>query len=635
MNFRTLLAIIAVCVVCACGKEPVGNETGPVALGVPQGVVLTANTGTSLTFSWKAVEGAEKYAARLEYSDGKFLAQKNPTGTSVIFDELTKGESYIFKVRSVAGSQSSEYSSPLTVTAGDSPTEEPPVEPENPQPENPEPENPPVTPSNPSQYYAQFKMPAGEDAHGKALAFPGAEGGGMYTTGGRGGKVIHVTTLADSGTGSLRAALAESGARTIVFDVAGLIELKSTLNIAKGDVTIAGQTAPGDGICIKNFSTQVKTDNVIIRFVRFRMGDEAKQENDAIWGRFHKNIILDHCSMSWSTDECSSFYGNVNFTMQWCILAESLCNSVHGKGAHGYGGIWGGKNATFHHNLLADHKSRNPRIDHAALYSHEGVNYIPTHRGNVDVRCNAIYNWGDNITYGGEDGWFNIVNNYYKPGPASPGKKYFVDAYGYYDSNGQRYADKYPELYLSGNLNTSVTIGNDATGVYWHNGDSWGNYNTVKSSAHKIVGPASEDVYTTTHTAADAFARICASAGASLKRDAVDARAAGDAQSGKATYADGGNGSKNGIIDTQSAVGGWPAYTADAAALAKVTDTDKDGMPDWFETQFGLNKADATDGNAKTLDHKGRYTNLEMYLHYLVRDIIEAQNTGGEYQKNS
>ena len=623
------LAIFAACVMSAavgCGKEPVGDETGPVTLGVPQGVVLTANTGTSLTFSWKAVEGAEKYAARLEYSDGKFLAQKNPTGTSVIFDELTKGESYIFKVRSVAGSQSSEYSSPLTVTARDTPTEEPPVEPENPQPENP-----PVTPSTPSQYYAQFKIPAGEDAHGKALAFPGAEGGGMYTTGGRGGKVIHVTTLADSGTGSLRAALSESGARTIVFDVAGLIELKSTLNIAKGDVTIAGQTAPGDGICIKNFSTQVKADNVIIRFVRFRMGDEAKQENDAIWGRFHKNIILDHCSMSWSTDECSSFYANVNFTMQWCILTESLCNSVHGKGAHGYGGIWGGKNVSFHHNLLANHKSRNPRFDHPEIYD----NNVSTHRGNVDYRCNVVYNWGDNSSYGGEGAWFNMVNNYYKPGPASKDKKYFLDANGIYGSSGTNYG--YPELYLSGNIHTKYSdiTSDNLTGVYWHDHKT----NTppdngkLKSSPMSLKGPASEDIFTTTHSATDAFTRICTSAGASLKRDAVDQRACGDAQSGTATYKDGGNGSKNGIIDTQSAVGGWPSYGADAAALAKVADTDKDGMPDWFEDQFGLKKADASDGNAKTLDHKQRYTNLEMYLHYLVRDIIVAQNAGGNYNK--
>lgn len=615
---------------CACGKEPVGDQM-PVAPGVPQGVVLTANTGTSLTFSWKAVEGAEKYAARLEYADGKFLAQKNPVDPEVTFEGLTKGETYTFKVRSVSGNATSGYSESLTVTAGGNPSAEPPVDPEDPQPGDPQPEDPPVTPSDPSEFYAQFKMPAAEDAHGKALAFPGAEGGGMYTTGGRGGKVIHVTTLADSGTGSLRAALNESGARTIVFDVAGLIELNSTLNIAKGDVTIAGQTAPGDGICLKNFSTRVNADNVIIRFVRFRMGDEKKTEDDAIWGRYHKNIILDHCSMSWSTDECSSFYANVNFTMQWCILTESLCNSVHGKGAHGYGGIWGGKNVSFHHNLLANHKSRNPRFDHPEIYD----NNVSTHRGNVDYRCNVVYNWGDNSSYGGEGAWFNMVNNYYKPGPASKDKKYFLDANGIYGSSGTNYG--YPELYLSGNIHTKYSdiTSDNLTGVYWHDHKT----NTppdngkLKSSPMSLKGPSSEDIYTTTHSATDAFARICTSAGASLKRDAVDQRACGDAQSGTATYKDGGNGSKNGIIDTQSAVGGWPSYGADAAALAKVADTDKDGMPDWFEDQFGLKKADASDGNAKTLDHKQRYTNLEMYLHYLVRDIIVAQNAGGNYNK--
>lgn len=507
--------------------------------------------------------------------------------------------------------------------------------PENPDPIEPEPGEPedPVTPVDPSEFYAQFKIPAGEDAHGKALAFPGAEGGGMYTTGGRGGKVIHVTTLADSGTGSLRAALSEKGARTIVFDVAGLIELNSVLKIANGDVTIAGQTAPGDGICIKNFSTRVDADNVIIRFVRFRMGDEKKSEDDAIWGRYHKNIILDHCSMSWSTDECSSFYANINFTMQWCILTESLCNSVHDKGSHGYGGIWGGKNASFHHNLLANHKSRNPRFDHPEIYD----NNIATHRGNVDYRCNAVYNWNDNSTYGGEGAWFNMVNNYYKPGPASKDRKYFLDANGIYGSSGKNYG--YPELYLSGNVHTKYSdiTSDNLVGVYWHDNKT----NTppdpgkLKSSQMSLKGPSSEDIYTTTHSASDAFARICASAGASLKRDAVDQRACSDAQSGKATYTDGGNGSKNGIIDTQSAVGGWPVYTADATSLAKVTDTDRDGMPDWFEDQFGLKKSDASDSNATTLDHKGRYTNLEMCLHFLVKDIVETQNAGGEYVKNS
>ena len=621
LKLITLLLLLA-----ACGKEPAPRPVQ--APGVPEEVVLTADTGTSLTFSWKNVEGAEKYAARLENADGSLFLQLNPVQTTVTYSDVVSGKTYVFKVRAIAGDQSSAYSEPLTVVAGESQTENPPVDPVDPP---VDPVDPPVTPVEPSQYYAQFKIPASEDAHGKALAFPGAEGGGMYTTGGRGGKVIHVTNLNDSGSGSLRAALSESGARTIVFDVAGLIELGSTLNIAKGDVTIAGQTAPGDGICIKNFSTRVNADNVIIRFVRFRMGDEKKTEDDAIWGRYHEKIILDHCSMSWSTDECSSFYANKNFTMQWCILTESLKNSVHGKGSHGYGGIWGGKNASFHHNLLANHDSRNPRIDHPQIYD----TYVSTHRGNVDVRCNAIYNWGSNLTYGGEDGWFNIVNNYYKPGPASSDKKYFVDAYGSYTKDGKVYADSYPELYLAGNVNTKNSLANDISGIYWHNGSSYGNYQTLKSAAHKIVGPASEDIYTTTHSAEDAFARICASAGASLKRDAVDARACGDAQKGSATYADGGNGSKNGIIDTQSAVGGWPSYAATSAETEKNKDTDGDGMPDWFEDMFGLKKSDASDGNAKTLDHKGRYTNLEMYLHYLVRDIVENQNAGGTYQKLS
>jgi len=183
-------------------------------------------------------------------------------------------------------------------------------------------------------------------------------------------------------------------------------------------------------------------------------------------------------------------------------------------------------------------------------------------------------------------------------------------------------------------VNTShddLTAANDASSVYWHNGASYGNYNTVQTAPLSIVGPSGQKTFTTTHTATDAFVRICGYAGASLSRDVVDNRACTDAQSGKATCIDGGNGSKGGIIDTQSAVGGWPEYSADAAQTEKNADADKDGMPDWFEDEFGLNKADASDGNLKTLDHFGRYTNLEMYLHYLVKDIVSAQNQGGSY----
>ena len=632
MIYKNLLCLMPVLpLLWACQPEE-GPIIDPIEKDSPANVTLVSSTSSSLTFSWDKVPGAVSYSARLEKDDRSFHSQQNPDDTSVTFSNLVNGNTYVFMVKAKIGGGYTLYSDPLFVVVGDNSSETP----DNPEiPDNPEvPDNPdnPVDPV-PSEYYAEFLIPAHEDAHGKALAFPGAEGGGMYTTGGRGGKVIHVTNLNDSGAGSLRAALAESGPRTIVFDVAGLISLNSALKISKGDVTIAGQTAPGDGVCLRHFTTNVDADNVIIRFVRFRMGDEKKSEDDAFGGRYHQNIILDHCSMSWSTDECSSFYANKNFTMQWCILTESLRNSVHGKGNHGYGGIWGGKNASFHHNLLSAHDSRNPRIDHPQIYG----DYVATHRGNVDYRCNAVYNWGDNSTYGGEDGWFNIINNYYKPGPASKNVTYLVDAYGYYYKDDKYYADKYAQMYLSGNVNTSrpELSANDVSTIYWHNGTSWGNYGTVLSNPLKLYGPSSENIYTSTHSAEDSFLRICESAGASLVRDAVDLRACNDAKTGTATCKDGGNGSTNGIIDTQSAVGGWPAYEASADEITRVKDTDGDGMPDWFEDRFGLKKDNPSDGNDKTLDSYGRYTNLEMYMHYLVKDIVKGQTQGGTYDKIS
>ena len=619
---KKFLPILFLALLVACHPD---DPVTPTEVSAPTGVKVAHAGNTSLTFSWDEVAEADYYVGRLELSDGTLISggQTTTKETSLTYDELIPGTAYQFKVRVNVGGVNSLYSQVVSAaTTGDQGS--------GPDP-GPDP-GPGPTPT-PSEYYAQFKIPAAEDQHGQALAFPGAEGGGMYTTGGRGGKVIHVTTLADSGAGSLRDALAESGPRTIVFDVAGLIELESQLNISKGDVTIAGQTAPGDGICIKGFATQMKSSNVIIRFVRFRLGDENNQESDAIWGRYFQDIILDHCSMSWSVDECSSFYANKNFTMQWCILTESLCNSVHGKGSHGYGGIWGGKNASFHHNLLANHKSRNPRFDHPEVYD----NYVNTHRGHVDYRNNAVYNWGDNSTYGGEGAWFNMVGNYYKPGPASKDRKYFLDANGIYTSSKTDYG--YPLLYLSGNVHTkhSDITGDNSIGIYWHDHktNTPPDASKLLSSVQPLYGPSSETVYTTTHTAETAFERILSYGGASLSRDSVDERACTDAKTGKATFTDGGNGSKNGIIDTQTAVGGWPAYEATSAELSKVKDSDGDGMPDWFEDQFGLKKSDASDGNAKTLDSYGRYTNLEMYLHYLVKDIVEGQNAGGTYKKIS
>lgn len=606
-----VLLLSAAVMISSCKPDGIDPDTEVLP---PSGVVLLSADETYLQFGWDPVGGAEYYVGRLETSDGKLApgGQLTVRETSVMYRNLEPDRVYSFKVRVRVGGVDSEYSLPVEAVTDYNPGAAP----------------------EPVGKYSEFRIPEYEDEHGMTLAFPGAEGGGMFTAGGRGGKVIHVTTLADSGPGSLRAALNETGARTIVFDVAGIIELQSKINISTGDVTVAGQTAPGDGICLKNFAVQLSAGNVIIRFVRFRMGDEKNVEDDAIWGRRQDDIILDHCSMSWSTDECSSFYGNENFTMQWCILTESLCNSVHGKGSHGYGGIWGGKNASFHHNLLANHKSRNPRFDHPEIYEDKNN---PERRGHVDYRNNAVYNWGDNSTYGGEGAWFNMVNNYYKPGPASKDRKYFIDANGIYTSSNTNYG--YPYLYLSGNVHAGhqdITSDN-SKGVYWHdhNTNTAPDASRLVAGMHTLEGPDGEDVYTTTHSAADAFERICDFAGASLRRDSVDERACNDASTGVATFTDGGNGSKNGIIDTQSAVGGWPSYEATSEEIARVEDSDGDGMSDWFEDEFGLDSSKASDGNARTLDPYGRYTNLEMYLHYLVKDIVAEQTEGGTYEKLS
>lgn len=470
-------------------------------------------------------------------------------------------------------------------------------------------------------------------------AFPGAEGGGMFTTGGRGGRVIKVTNLNDSGAGSLRAALSESGPRTIVFEVDGVIELKSRLDIRNGDVTIAGQTAPGDGICLKNYSFVVRANNVIIRYIRARMGDEAETEDDAMWGRYLKNVIIDHCSMSWSTDECSSFYANENFTMQWCVLSESLRNSVHEKGQHGYGGIWGGVNASFHHNLLAHHDSRNPRFDGGDVYG-TSDNPLTNNQRAMDYRNCVVYNYSNYPAYGGEGQKINFVGNYYKWGPASVngpdastnGKKrrYF------YRISGVKGSVDYgcPSIYVGDNTNYLETTDGNDNGI---NADNWAGmeYDTSNQGSTTYtqlttpisIAPDGVASKVTTHTAAVAYERVLDYAGASLKRDAVDLRAVNDTRTGTATYMTGGNGSINGYVDTQSAVGGWPVY--EAGKVKK--DTDGDGIPDSFEDAFGLDKNSAADGNEKTLDPTGRYTNLEIYLHYLVKDIVKGQVEGGTY----
>ena len=609
----------------ACGtKEPVAIEE-PAAPSVPDGIQLKASTETSLTFAWTAVAGATSYHWRLlqgltEVQTGDAAAAE------VTVNGLSAGTAYNFSVRSIGSGGTSAYSTALSSTT---------------QKKTGEDEGKEEVPAIASADYANFLIPGSEE-DGLARAFPGAEGGGMYTTGGRGGKVIHVTNLSDSGEGSLRAAIAEKGARIIVFDVAGIIELKSDLKISNGDVTIAGQSAPGDGICLKNYTTYIGADNVIIRFLRFRLGDEAPwseadikagkaDSEDATWGRYQHNIVLDHCSMSWSIDECASFYANAYFTMQWCIIAESMRSCrLHSKGDHGYGGIWGGKNASFHHNLLDHHSNRTPRFDHQYLYDGNGMS-TEEFRGNVDYRNCVNYNWGSsNGCYGGEGGHYNLVNNYYKAGPDSNDKPYFIEADGGYSttiSGTKTYFDyDWAWLYLSGNYSSQYPSGSDKypDGVYWKK--AYSDYDKaydghVVSTPFKIEGNGA-DAYTTTHTAEKAMEQVCSWAGASLKRDAVDTRIAGDVvkKSGKLI---------SDMADVKSSYGKtWPDYSGKA-----LKDTDADGIPDAYEDAWKLNKSSAADASAKTLDIYGRYTNLEMYLHYLVKDVVDGGNQGGTYEK--
>lgn len=431
-------------------------------------------------------------------------------------------------------------------------------------------------------------------------AFPGAEGGGRYTTGGRGGRVLTVTSLADNGVeGTLRWALTQRYPRIVVFAVGGTIELSKPLKINYGDLTIAGQTAPGEGITVRNFGVDVGADNIIIRYLRFRMGDRGGAQSDALSGKGCRNIIIDHCSMSWSTDECASFYANRDFTMQWCLLSESLTQSLHAKGRHGYGAIWGGRNATYHHNLLAHHTSRNPRLDHPSIYGEE---LRLTHRGTVEVVNNVIYNWGFKACYGGEEGWWNIIGNYYKPGVGTTARKgRFVEA--------------------SINLNTGHSIGsyfiegNIVEGSPEVNRSNWcgveveGGFTHVEADHRTpFMMPAGAFRPTSAH---EAYRAVLAQVGASLHRDAVDRRIIEEVARGTTTH----RGSRSGgagHIDSQEDVGSWPQLQGGEAPQ----DSDGDGMPDAWEQAQGLDAQDASDGAVASV--AGGYTHVELYLNSLV-----------------
>ena len=477
-------------------------------------------------------------------------------------------------------------------------------------------------------------------AQEKTPAFPGAEGFGRYVSGGRGGNVYHVTSLADDGTeGTLRWALGKSGVKTIVFDVSGTIHLQSSLNIAIGNVTIAGQTAPGDGICVADYPVAIKANNVIVRYMRFRLGNKNVLLNgadgwDAFGGMDQENIIVDHCSVSWSIDECLSVLGNKNTTVQWCLVAQSLVNSGHSKGAHGYGGNWGGSGTSFHHNLIAHHGSRTPRL---------GPRPTTQLDERMDMRNNVIYNFGGNGCYGGEGMTVNIVNNYYKPGPGTSTDKkgYRIAGIGI---RTQSYVDTYPayapalhlwgKYFVTGNYNTKYSSVNNDNWTYGiinqiDASGCDGTFTAETKDSIKLAEPM-DFVATTTHSADDAYDRVLDYAGASLSRDSFDELMVSDARNGAASYT--GKGLSKGFVNSQDdnrpadAADDWSAWPTLNSTAAPV-DTDGDGMPDEWEKSNGLDPSDPSDG--KTIGNDG-YSNLENYLNSLVADITEKQNEGGE-----
>ena len=487
-------------------------------------------------------------------------------------------------------------------------------------------------------------------------AFPGAEGHGRYVTGGRGGQVIHVTNLNDSGSGSLRNAVSGSSKKIIVFDVAGVIALKNNLNIG-ANTTILGQTAPAPGITLRYYTVNPNGNNIIIRYLRFRRGQEKDVNDgaDASTARHYTGIMIDHCSLSWSIDEVASFYDNNNFTMQWCTIGESLNNAGHGKGAHGYGGIWGGKLASFHHNLICHVNNRSPRFNGARydwtgytsnkLYNeYKWENAVQAE--NVDFRNCVVYNCGNGCYGGPGGGKINMVNNYFKTGPTATTSRLTTVTVGA-SGNSEGYPKYWTmtsRYYLSGNqINSTKNAGwnymSYDDGTYLINGKRYSpdpnHYNGANETYEKnsagtdcICMQLDEPTYTgeiTTHTAEQAYEKVLTYAGASLIQDDVDARYFTEARNGTATYS-GSVTQQKGRIDLVSDVNGYTETNFGTGSRDASFDTDKDGIPDAWETANGLNPNDATDAVTYTLDPAKYYMNIEVYANSLVQDIMVAGN---------
>ncbi len=457
------------------------------------------------------------------------------------------------------------------------------------------------------------------------LAFPTAEGYGRWARGGRGGYVYHVTNLNDSGEGSLRYGLETlKGARTVVFDVGGVIPLESVLCIPDdgGDVYVAGQTAPGDGITLINYTFgAMGSEDVVIRDVRTRVGDVSGKSMGGMGISSCNNTIIDHCSISWATDEGLSTRSASNITFQWNIIGESLNNSVHYDAGdrenterHSFAASIGGYVGSFHHNLLINNTGRNWSL--AGAMEQDGVTY----GGALDIRNNVVYNWRDRTTDGGAR-FVQFVNNYYKAGAVSNTNLHLVSV----DGNELKTQDM-QKLFASGNMkvaqNGSTLIA--ASADEWASGKAKSggknsDNNSVRSNTQWF------EPYVNTQSAEDAYKSVTAGAGANYpKWDYIDSRYIDEVKNGKYTFT-GSRDKLNGIIDSQNDAGGYPNSNNFKGGTAPV-DSDGDGMSDAWEAEHGLNANDPKDGAAVSLSADD-YTNLEMYLNELAGDPVEYNGT--------
>ena len=442
-----------------------------------------------------------------------------------------------------------------------------------------------------------------------AIAFPGAEGFGKYTTGGRGGKVMIVSNLNDNGPGSFRDAVQKNYPRIVVFAISGTIHLESDLSI-KSNLTIAGQTAPGDGICLADRSVSLGGDNIIVRYLRFRMGDKYQKGgmvdgnggDDAFGGTRRKNIVIDHCSMSWSTDEVFSIYAGDSTSLQWNFISEPLNYSYHFETGdkdyehHGYGGIWGGRHLTAHHNLFAHCNNRNPRFD--------GIRNAPEE--NVDYRNNVIYDWGGNNIYAGEGGKYNIVNNYFKYGPSTnKNVKYRIVNPGKWEKP----VIPFGKWYVNGNY---VDGAEDVSKNNWL-GVHMGNGGTEDDKKLAVIGEPHAAISVPEETAEQAYKAVLEKGGCSLPaRDTLDQRIANDVKERSGKIIDVQGGYPHGTPYEQT-VNAWPFLKS----LPAPKDSDGDGMPDEWEKKNGFNPGDGSDASQTKLH--SFYTNIELYINSLTK----------------